>query len=284
MIESKTILIYTINKNIKMIKKPLNRICPTCKKIIEYKSREACRKGERTNSICKSCAVKFDYIKNPNKNIGEKNGRFGKDLKDLMISKYGIEKGNLKYDEWKFNINSFKKGPENPQFGKPGHINSGMSYKGWFMSMFFRSSFELVFIYDYYKKNKKLPISAESNNFKVSIIKDNKEYNYFPDFYCPIKNCIYEIKSKTFLNTESNIIKREFAKKHFNSKGIQYVVLTENDIETFNKLGWQKIIDEFLYNLILENEVKLTEKSILKLKNRFTKGNKLKKLEILNTL
>ncbi len=37
-------------------------------------------------------------------------------------------------------------------------------------------------------------------------------------------------------------------------------------------------------NLILENEVKLTEKSILKLKNRFTKGNKLKKLEILNTL
>ena len=37
MIESKTILIYTINKNIKMIKKPLNRICPTCKKIIEYR-------------------------------------------------------------------------------------------------------------------------------------------------------------------------------------------------------------------------------------------------------
>lgn len=284
MIESKPILIYTINKNIKMIKKPLNRICPTCKKTIEYKNREACRKGERANSICKSCAVKNDYIKNPNKNIGENNGRFGKDLKDLMINKYGIEIGNTKYDEWKSNLNTFKKGSENPQFGKPGHINSGMSYKGWFKEMFFRSSFELAFIYDYFEKNKTTPISAESSHFKVLLNKSEQEYNYFPDFYCPIKNCVYEIKSKTFLNTESNIIKREFAKKYFNSKGIQYIVLTENDIEIFNKLGWQKIIDEFLYNLILENEVKLTEKSILKLKNRFIKGNKLKKLEILNTL
>ena len=202
MIESKTILIYTINKNIKMIKKPLNRICPTCKKIIEYKSREACRKGERTNSICKSCAVKFDYIKNPNKNIGENNGRFGKTLKEVMIDKYGRELADTKYDIWKSNLNTFKSGVDNPQYGKSGHINSGMSYKGWFMGMFFRSSFELVFIYDYYIKNKKLPITAESNDFKVSIIKDNKEYNYFPDFYCSIKNCVYEIKSKTFLNTD----------------------------------------------------------------------------------
>lgn len=132
MIESKCNLIYTLNDNIKMIKKPLNRICPSCKKTIEYKSREACRKGERDNSICKSCAVKNDYIKNPNKNIGENNGRFGKDLKDLMISKYGIDLGNIKYNNWKLNLYSFKKGPENPQFGKPGHINSGMSYKGWY--------------------------------------------------------------------------------------------------------------------------------------------------------
>lgn len=150
--------------------------------------------------------------------------------------------------------------------------------------MFFRSSFELVFIYDYYNKNKKLPISAESNNFKVSIIKDNKEYNYFPDFYCPIENCIYEIKSNTFLNTDNNILKRETAKKFFNEKGIDYITITENDIDIFNKLGWQKIIDEFLYNLFMNGEIELTKNSILKLENRFIKTKKLKKLETLNKL
>lgn len=285
MIESKSNLIYTINKNIKMIKKPLNRICPSCKKTIEYKSREACRKGERVNSTCKSCAVKIDYIKNPNKNIGESNGRFGKTLKEVMINKYGNELADIKYDTWKSNLNTFKSGIDNPQYGKPGHINSGMSYKGWFKKMFFRSSFELMFIYEYYTKNNRLPISAECNEFKVKYKENNKEFNYFPDFYCPINNCIFEIKSKNFLNTEKNKIKRENAKLYFTKKGMDYITITENNLEIFNKLNdWNKVIDSFLYNLLINYEIKLTNKSIEKLKTRFFKGKKIRKLEILNSI
>ena len=61
-------------------KKPLTRVCPTCNILITYSSREACRAGERKNSECKSCSTKTQYINNPEKNLGENNGRHGKTL------------------------------------------------------------------------------------------------------------------------------------------------------------------------------------------------------------
>ena len=173
--------------------KPLYRNCPSCLNRIDYKTREGCRKGERENSLCRSCAVKEDYIKNPDKNTGNKNGRYGKNLKELMLSKYND--GGDKYAEWLKNLNKFKTGEDNPQYGKPAWVNSGISYKGYYKGMFFRSSLELMFIYDYFNSKKILPISAENNKFKVTYIFNEKELNYFPDFYCSIENKVYEVKS-----------------------------------------------------------------------------------------
>lgn len=267
-----------------MNKKPLTRNCPTCGNLIVYKSRESCRTGERKNSDCRTCGTKKQYINDPYKNIGDNNGRYGKTLLNVMINKYGDIDGTTKYAEWQKNVslndNKFKPGIDNPQYGKNTNLKSGMSYKGYYKGLFFRSSFELMFIYDYFRKYNILPITADNNKFKVEYFIGEKVFNYFPDYYCNINKTVFEIKSFKFSNTTNNISKREYAVKHFNNINIHYKLLTENDLNIYIEYGksWQRIIYDFMYNLYLNSEIDLLDISIKKLKNSFVKKNMLNKL------
>ncbi len=265
-------------------KKPLTRNCPTCNILITYSSREACRTGERKNSECKSCGTKTQYKNNPEKNIGCNNGRFGKSLLDVMKEKYGNNLGIIKYDEWRINIDSndkkFKSGVNNPQFGNNSNKKSGLSYKGYYKGLFFRSSFELMFIYEYFKKNNCLPKPADNSKYKVEYELESKKRNYFPDFYCEKENKVLEIKSLKFLNTTQNIIKKECAINHFNKLNIGFESLSEYDLGIYLEYGksWQKVIYEFMYNLYLNYEIELLDISVIKLKNGLKKKNMISKL------
>jgi hypothetical protein len=256
--------------------KPLHRFCPDCKNEIVYKSRVACRAGERKNSPCTSCRTIRQYKNDPTKNKGEKNGRFGLKLIDVFEKKHGKIKGHEKYNQWKFNLNKFKSGIENPQYGKESNLNSGISYCGWYKSIFFRSSYELFFIIEYEKENGILPISAENKNYKVLYEISGKTFTYLPDFYCPITSKIFEIKPKKYLSNSINKIKFETARLWFSSLNIEYKVICEKELKITN---WQNMIYNFFYDLVSNNTIKLTKKSLLKFKKALLKKNMISKLQ-----
>ena len=259
------------------------RNCPSCGSELEYSTKWFRNKQEYLKKLCKSCVTKNEYIKNPNKNKGEENGRFGKTLMEVMINKYGEEDAKIHYKTWKGNVKGFGFGKDNPQYGKSPFKNSGMSYKGWYRGMFFRSSFELMFIVENY--DKKL-VSAETKDFRVKYNFLDKETYYYPDFYSELYNTIYEIKSKKWLSDEKNILKIEAGRKEFNKRGIKYEILCEYDIDIYKKYNsdWQKIIYDFLFELYVVGEIKLTDLTLEKLKTKLLKTKRIKKLKIIESM
>ena len=156
------------------------RNCPQCKKEIIYSSKQSFINANSKKCNCKSCAVKKDYMNNPDKNKGEKNGMFGNDLKNAMIKKYGNDVAEKRYSTWKSTKYTFKSGDLNPQYGNPPFENGGRSYHGWYNGIFFRSSFELIFLIE----NRDLDlIPADNKNFRVEYLKEEKVKFYYPDFY-----------------------------------------------------------------------------------------------------
>ena len=235
----------------------LTRVCKQCQKTIVYKSKSGFQSATKRDSVCRSCTVKNDYIKHPEKNKGKLNGRTGKSLIGLMKAKHG-ENFDKAYAKWKSSLGAFKKGKDNPGYGRPGFENSGRSYKGWYKGLFFRSSLELFFIFQYEKQNDCIPVSAEGK-FRIKY----GDKNYIPDFFCPITNTIYEIKCFRFL--KDNTEKFEAGKDYCNTNNLNYSIITEKDIIDF------KTFDALVFNLKqlhLDKTIKLTDKSIQKLEKR----------------
>lgn len=259
------------------------RNCPTCGKELTYAAKHSMLKQEKLNKSCRSCTTKNEYKINPNKNKGEENGRFGKSLIDVMISKYGENNAKINYDIWVKNKNSFGLAEKNPQYGVSPFKNGGMSYKGWYKEIFFRSSFELMFLVE---NNDKKIVSAENLKFKVNYKFLNKETHYYPDFYDEGSNTVFEIKSKKWLLDEKNIAKIKAGQEEFKKRNIKYEVLCEDNMEIFNKynLDWQKIIYDFIYEMFILGEIKLTNLSLAKLKNKLLKTKRIKKLKTINMM
>jgi len=235
---------------------PLTRSCPICKKELVYKSKDAYHMAVKKDTLCRSCTVKQDYINHPNKNKGNLNGRKGKSLKALMKNKYGTDKT---YEQWIKNKHKFGKGTDNPSYGIPGYKNSGCSYKGWYKGLFFRSSLELLFIFQYEKTNHILPLSAEGT-FRI---KYNDGKNYIPDFFCPLSNNLYEIKCSVFLDENKDKFKAGtlFCESH----GLNFVVLTEHEIDGFT--NYDLLVPD-LAKWHKEKTIVLTNKSIEKITKR----------------
>lgn len=256
------------------------RKCPCCNKVILYKHKQSMKKQEALLKKCRSCTVKLEYEKNPDKNKGIKNGRNGKKLIDVMINKYGVDEAKNKYLNWTNNKNSFGFGDKNPQFGKPPFKNGGLSYKGWYKGVFFRSSFELMFLFE--MSDRKIS-SAEGDRFKV---KYNDRFFYHPDFFIEDNNTIVEIKSNQWLSNIKNQLKINAAKEHFKNIGIGYDVITEDNLRIFKEYNydWQKVIYDFLYEQVINGDVKLTNVSMLKLENKLIKTKRISKLNKLKNM
>lgn len=257
------------------------RNCPQCKKEIIYSSKQSFINANSKKCNCKSCAVKKDYMNNPDKNKGEKNGMFGNDLKNAMIKKYGNDVAEKRYSTWKSTKYTFKSGDLNPQYGNPPFENGGRSYHGWYNGIFFRSSFELIFLIE----NRDLDlVPADNKNFRVEYLKEEKVKFYYPDFYSKKINTVYEIKSLQWLNSDTNKIKIEEAKKYFGKKGIGYNVVTEENLEYLkrsigSKYQIDKLIFSLVYNKFIDLEIKLTDSSVKRIENRLTKKKEYLKLE-----
>lgn len=250
----------------------LIRKCPLCNRELSYKSKDAFNRANKENSICKSCSTKKQYQNDPSKNKGPKNGRYGKSIIEISVSKYGEEIGLQKYQEWSQRLgeHGFQNGSLNPSFGKSPPTNSGKSYKGWYKEIFFRSTLELAFILKYEKENGYLPLPADDENYRLFYIdNDGKLRTYVPDFVDLNSKVVFELKCSAFILNELNLIKSRAAKIVYTKIGFQYRVITERDVDNFD-------CDSFLSKLKTLHEshvIKLTDKSFNKLLKRLKINN-----------
>lgn len=238
------------------MKNKYTKKCGICEKEQSYCNKYALNKAIKTNSKCKSCGVRKQYLDNPAKNKGVANGRTGKKSIDVWISKYGEKEGKTKYASHLKNLNKFKNGEDNPSFGKIR--NSGRSYKGWYKNIFFRSSLELMFLLCYEEKEESLPISAETELFRIKYELNGKLKTYVPDFYCIKSNTVYEIKPTYFIKDLEVLEKQKAFEK--NSK-FNYKIITERDIDIYEKLTSHSMIKNFIIELEKQKKIKFTEKT-----------------------
>lgn len=228
------------------------RNCPDCGVEIIYKSPNSFYLAMKKNSRCRACGTKTQYVNDPEKNKGALNGRFGKSFIQAMKNKHG-DAWEQAYSEWKNNLHKFKLGKDNPAYGKI--YDGGRGFKGFYKNVYFRSSFELVFLMLFELKNSFLPESAEEDKFRLFL--DNQ--TIVPDFYCDKCNTVYEIKLEAFLNREEIKFKIEKSKNFLESLGHHYKLITDGDFN-ITTADWRKMA-RFVKELSYFGVVELTEKS-----------------------
>jgi hypothetical protein len=110
--------------------------------------------------------------------------------------------------------------------------SNGRHVSGYYKNIYYRSSYELVFL-EYCDKNNIIVTSAENKEFRVRYVASNgKNKFYYPDFYLPDYDIIVEIKPIGMLDVNDNNLKLNAGMtKH------QLILLTEEELlnldETF---------------------------------------------------
>lgn len=141
-------------------------------------------------------------------------------LRHRKESKIKISQKLLEVYQTEYNFSSM------PIKGCGGHHKSGQ-----FKELYFRSSYEFIFIK--FCKDNCIEIECAANQkWRVRYSKDDKLHFYYPDFYLPQFDVIIEIKPLSRLNEKSNILKIEAARRTYHEK---FVVLTENDLINLNE-------------------------------------------------
>jgi len=145
------------------------------------------------------------------------NSTKGKTLEEL----YGEEKAA----SIKAKLSEKSRGENNPMYGKPSPLKSGGGTKGFYRGYYFRSSMELLFMHNCWKRGIVF-VSAEKN-FAVEYELNGIKRTYRPDFYLPETNTVVEIKPLYMTKFANNVKKFEAAKKKF----ANFEVKTEKDLE-----------------------------------------------------
>jgi len=101
--------------------------------------------------------------------------------------------------------------------------------KGWYKGKFFRSSYEYFFMKHLEAQGIHID-EIECEPFAISFIFHGEEKTYYPDFFVKKFNCVFEVKNSFSKNDEIALAKAEAAQKWASSQGINYKLMTENDI------------------------------------------------------
>ncbi|WP_407307339.1 hypothetical protein [Acinetobacter sp.] len=197
--------------------------CGTCNEISLYAKM-------KTVTFCKRCSAR------KHSKLVEYNKQNGHPLKDTTFTEHWIK--TLPEHEAKLKITNFKQkrsaaftGIKNPQFGKPPKQTPVVSQgcNGYWFDLYFRSFYELSFLVWFKQTHGYLPQTAETAEFKIPLPTGK---NYFPDFYDPNTQIVYEIKPFSKLNDPDNICKFNAAKNIFGEK---FKVVTEKDFSLVYK-------------------------------------------------
>jgi hypothetical protein len=162
----------------------------------------------------------------------------------------------------KMRISNLKKW-ENPKYRENMELKNGRGTSGKFIDsgIHFASTWEAIVIYKYLQEGKK--IERCPTKYKIKYIgKDNKEHNYYPDFYIPEENLIIEVKSQWQIDSNHREAKTKIdaALNEFARLNVNYVVMSDNKIKEFNvnfsSLKENNIIEVF------ENKKSLASKTM----------------------
>ena len=97
----------------------------------------------------------------------------------------------------------------------------------------YRSSWELKFMRYLDTNPNVIKWSSEPFHIWYFSSEDNRMRHYYPDFYVEFQNgkrMVIEIKPKNQFNLKRNLEKWEAARKECQSKGLQFIVLSEDDL------------------------------------------------------
>lgn len=109
--------------------------------------------------------------------------------------------------------------------------NSGGRHKnGYCNGMFYRSSYELLFIRYCIDNNIEI-LSAETKEFRVRYEIDGKKHFYYPDFYLPEFNVIIEIKPESMLL--DNVVQEKMSAGSLRHEN--YCIITEEELENLEQ-------------------------------------------------
>lgn len=286
---SRVIFIYRYMEN-------MERICPVCSKIIQYKNKISYKKALKEKKPCVSCtAIKrfeceeerrkasertlkqFKEKGNPFKGKkhtqetkdriakkisslvgGKNNPMYGKSFYQSWVDKYGKEIADKKMRDYKEKKSIEVSGKNNPMYGKPSPKGSGNGWSGWYNGWYFRSLIELSYMVNVIERFNLNWESAEKNKWVVKYEGvDGNMKNYFPDFVINNKYLV-ECKPKNLWGSKINILKKEAAENFCENKKMKYK-LTEV----------RKLTDKELLDLYQNGKIKFIERYEQKFKSRY---------------
>lgn len=253
---------YERNKNgsIKITQK-LKCKCDRCGEIF-YRTYRDCFKSKNPGAYCRTCSASVRILEYNNSDANKRTleEKVGKERaneikkKSSELTSYRRRYGDLKDSTWT-NYNKKQKGKSweerygkekaelikqkesaansgknNPMFGKPAPQGSGNGWSGWYNGLYFRSLLELSFIVNNGNIKGAECISIPYIDYK------GRQRTYHPDFYTD--KCIIEIKPKKLLKALNNVKKFEAANKYCENNGLEFKILTEENI---NKLTYEEI-------------------------------------------
>lgn len=189
---------------------------------------------------------------------GEKNPMFGRTVFQVWVEKYGEEEAVRLNNLRKEKASLASKGSKNPMFGKPSPGGSGVGWKGYYKSIFFRSLRELMYMVELDDMN----IIFQSGEFlKIEYTIEGVKRTYRPDFILPELRKVVEIKPTRLINSKTNLLKFEALTKwcHDNNYTceIRDIVLDHTKILTLYENGTVKFYGKYdsLFNEYRANQV-----------------------------
>lgn len=240
-----------------MEEKKYSRICPQCKKELFHTKKGNRDYAERRNKLCTSCVQ-------IGKNVGEKNGFFGKkhsqktidqiqektkkfrkeraqteefkkwflekisnkrSVYSIWVEKYGEEKARELQNEKNLKHSKRMSGSGNSMYSRPSPIGSGNGWSGWYKGWYFRSLLELSYMVNYIEKEKLNWESAESKEYQIKYLDfEGKVRNYYPDFVID-GNKLVEIKPKRLWSSDKVKRKMEAGIEFAKNNGYEYIII-----------------------------------------------------------
>lgn len=247
---------------IKSIMENLERKCPKCDSIINYKSSLGYKVAIKNNSICRKCAASGEnngmYGRTGDKNpffgkthseeiinklktvdrsytqteefrdkISQLNknkiiGTHGRSIHDCWVDRYGEEIANDKLKETKLKHSKNNSGEGNPMYGKPSPNGSGNGWSGWYKGWFFRSLRELTYMIKVIERFKLEWKSAESNDYKISYIDYSGKTKNYFPDFIIADKYIIESKPKRLWNSDTVIRKKQAAIEFAREHNLKY--------------------------------------------------------------
>jgi len=152
---------------------------------------------------------------------GKNNPMFGRNVFDIWVEKYGLEKATELEQQRKQKLSTVFSGSGNPMYGRPSPQGAGVGWKGWYKQEFFRSLRELCFMIQMDETEIDW-VGAEHISITYKDATGNHR-TYRPDFLVN-ETTLIEIKPQRLIDSPNNKLKCQAAELFCQQNGLEYQI------------------------------------------------------------